>query len=45
MCRDERYFSAIKYSTYDPPRELQWYWTYLDLLAVPAQQVQKGASI
>jgi len=38
-------FSAIPYSAYDPPRKLQWYWTYLDLLVVPAQPEQKSASI
>jgi len=27
--RREVYFSAIPYSTYDQPRKLQWYWTYL----------------
>jgi len=41
----KKYFSAIPYSTYDPPRKLQWYWTYLELLVVPSQPVQKGASI
>jgi len=44
MCGGEKYFSAILYSTY-LPRELQWYWTYLDLSVVPTQLVQKGVSI
>jgi len=26
-------------------RKLQWYWTYLDLSVVSAQQIQRGASI
>jgi len=38
-------FSAIPYSTNDPLRELQWYWTYLDLSVVPSQQVQRGSWI
>jgi len=45
MCVSEKYFSAIPYSTYDLPRKLQLYWTYLDLSAIPAQPVQKGALI
>jgi len=24
MCGGEKYFSAVPYSTYDPPRKLQW---------------------
>jgi len=39
MCGGEKYFSAIPYSTYDPPRKLQWYSTYLGLSVVPAQPV------
>jgi len=27
------------------PSKLQWYWTYLGLSVVPAQLIQKGASI
>jgi len=34
MCKGVKYFSAIPNSTYDPPRKLQWYWTYLDLFVV-----------
>jgi len=45
MCGGEEYVSVIPYSTYDPPRKLQLYWTYLDLSVVPAQPVQKGTSI
>jgi len=43
MCGDEKHFSAIPYFTYDPPRKLQWHWTYLVLSVVPAQPVQKSA--
>jgi len=39
MCEGMKYFSAIPCSIYVPPRELQWYWTYLDLSVVPAQPV------
>jgi len=45
MCGGEKCFSAIPYSTHDPPRKPQWHWTYLDLLVVPAQPVQNGAPI
>jgi len=36
MCKGERYFSTIQYYTYDPPTELQWYCTYLDLSVITA---------
>jgi len=46
MCRGEKYFSAISYSTYDPLRKFQCNLTYtVGLSVVSAQPVQKGASI
>jgi len=36
MCGGEKFFFFFSFSTYDPPRKLQWYWTDLDLLVVPA---------
>jgi len=45
MCGGEKYFSAIPYSTYDLPIELQWYWIYSGLSLVSTQPVEKGASI
>jgi len=44
-CVEARNIFAIPYFTYDLPRKLLWYWTYLGLSVVPAQPVQKSASI
>jgi len=41
MCGIQKYFSTIPHSTYDPPKELQWHWTYLDLSVVQRSRYKR----